>query len=158
MEGRSGLLGTNEAGTDNTLPSGGIGSPAAACRPALPSLRTFLCRPRSGAAILLRGPGKVAGGPLSTCRVGRTAVLFSAWEAYGPTVPVSIARGLPAALPTTASRTGVSNAASCWFGKLRPRYVRVNLGRYPRRLSRGNCRVPRQLRRPVAGTSAFLFA
>jgi len=98
------------------------------------------------------------GGGLSFFEPGTAVLFLTRWKAYGCTARVSIAAGLPATSRPTVSRTGVSNVALTWLGKLRPCAVHVNLSRYPRRLSRGNCRVPRQPSRPVAGTSAFLFA
>ena len=83
-------------------------------------------------------------------------------EAYERVDEVSIPNRRPHSRFRTAlgaaSRTAVSNGQPTRSEKLRPRAGRVNLSRYPRRLSRGYCRVPRQPRRPVAGTSAFLSA
>jgi len=93
-----------------------------------------------------------------SCRVPRTAVLFTAAGSLWTRRTGVNSPKLPATSPPAVSRAAVSNAAPSWLGKLRSRATRVNLSRRPRRLSRGNCRVLQQPPRRVAGTSAFLFA
>ena len=122
-----------------------------------PCAHASATRPPGGASFIARARKVVAGG-LSLCRAGNRSPVLDPLKSLRRHRTRVNTRNLFTTPCATASRTVVSNAASTWLEKLRPYATHVNLSRYPRRLSRGNCRVPRQHPRAVAGTSAFLFA